>query len=190
MLEEPRRHEPVSITSLLHKLLLSCTVYSFMALWNSVSVQKLSKKLTTKILCFCKHFWNKSVWILLSHSYFSRFSFRASYQEQDRRNGKSRIMVQQNSSWPLRALLHTVLCEWATTVWSTEQFKPHKIYLSTNTRESQGILWYNVRWRCWNSSLFSLQVSSKFWWQWSRPGKMASRTRYFIGDNEIMFHSD
>lgn len=139
MLEEPRRHEPVSITSLLHKLLLSCTVYSFMALWNSVSVQKLSKKLTTKILCFCKHFWNKSVWILLSHSYFSRFSFRASYQEQDRRNGKSRIMVQQNSSWPLRALLHTILCEWATTVWSTEQFKPHKIYLSTNTRESQGI---------------------------------------------------
>ena len=105
MLEEPRRHEPVSITSLLHKLLLSCTVYSFMALWNSVSVQKLSKKLTTKILCFCKHFWNKSVWILLSHSYFSRFSFRASYQEQDRRNGKSRIMVQQNSSWPLRAFL-------------------------------------------------------------------------------------
>lgn len=112
MLEEPRRHEPVSITSLLHKLLLSCTVYSFMALWNSVSVQKLSKKLTTKILCFCKHFWNKSVWILLSHSYFSRFSFRASYQEQDQRNGKSRIMVQQNSSWPLRALLHTILCEW------------------------------------------------------------------------------
>ena len=126
MLEEPRRHEPVSITSLLHKLLLSCTVYSFMALWNSVSVQKLSKKLTKKILCFCKHFWNKSVSILLSHSYFSRFSFRASYQEQDQRNGKSRIMVQQNSSWPLRALLHTFLCEWATTVWSTEQFKPIK----------------------------------------------------------------